>query len=213
MLYCPPHFREDDPERLREAIHRAGLAFLVTATAEGPFVTPLPLLLVDEGEGYGTLYGHLAKANPQWRVPPVGDALALFPGPDAYVSPSWYPSKTEHGRVVPTWNYTLVCAAGPVAFFDDPKRLLDVVSRLTDRHEGARDRPWSVDDAPPDFVRAQLRGIVGVRLSVTRLVGKRKLGQNRTPADRAGVAAALAQSPREAEREIARLVAGLDDGG
>lgn len=208
-MYVPVHFQDDDRERLFAFIRATGLATFVTATADGPFATPLPLLL-DESEGeWGTLYGHLARANPHWRLEPIGPALAIFTGPDAYVSPSWYPSKREHGKVVPTWNYVTVHAYGPVEFFDDPDRLLDVVTRLTDRHEAGRPEPWKVADAPPSFVRAQLRAIVGVRMPVVRLEGKRKLSQNRTPADRAGVAAALAASDREADRAVAREMSGL----
>ena len=115
-------------------------------------VTPLPMLF-DEKEGeFGTLYGHVARANPHWRAPVVGDAIALFSGPDAYVSPGWYASKAEHGKVVPTWNYEIIEARGSVEFFDDRVRLLDLVSRLTNLHEGNRGMSWRVDDAPTDFV-------------------------------------------------------------
>jgi transcriptional regulator len=113
-------------------------------------------------------------------------------GPDAYVTPSWYATKAETGKVVPTWNYVAVHASGPVEFFDDPERLLDAVRRLTDLHEGGRASPWAVSNAPPEFVRAQLRGIVGLRMPIARLEGKCKMSQNRTAADRAGVAAGLA---------------------
>lgn len=205
-MYVPAHFRDDDRDWLFAFIRSSGLATLVTATAEGPFATPLPLLL-EESEGeWGTLYGHLARANPHWRLEPIGPALAIFMGPDAYVSPSWYPSKQQHGKVVPTWNYVTVQAFGPVEFFDDPDRLLDVVTRLTDQHEAGRPKPWKVADAPSDFVRAQLRAIVGVRLPIARLLGKRKLSQNRTPADRAAVATALSASEHEVERAIGRLI-------
>jgi transcriptional regulator len=205
-MYVPAHFRDDDRDRLIAFIRASGLATLVTATAEGPFATPLPLLF-DEHEGeFGTLYGHLARANPHWRMPAIGHALVIFHGPDAYVSPSWYPSKQDHGKVVPTWNYVMVQALGPVEFFDDAERLRDIVTRLTERHEAGRAEPWRVADAPADFVRAQLRAIVGVRLPIVRLLGKRKLSQNRSPADRLGVAEALATSVREGERAISRLI-------
>lgn len=205
-MYTPPAFRDDDKESLRATIRAAQLANFVTATADGPLASPLPLFL-DESEGeHGVIYGHLAKANPQWRVPPVGDALAIFMGPDAYVTPAWYATKQETGKVVPTWNYVTVHAQGPVEFFDDAARLLDIVSRLTNLHEGARTSPWAVSDAPADFVQAQLRGIVGLRMPVTRLEGKRKMSQNRNAADRAGVAEGLAASERAADREVAALI-------
>lgn len=172
-MYTPPAFRDDDRDSLRATIRAARLANLVTATADGVQATPLPLFL-EEGEGeHGVLYGHLAKANPQGRSAALGDALAIFMGPDAYVTPSWYEAKQESGKVVPTWNYVAVHAYGPVEFFDDAVRLLEVVTRLTNLHEGARAAPWAVSDAPPDFVQAQLRGIIGLRLPITRLEGKR----------------------------------------
>lgn len=205
-MYTPPTFRDEDKESLRATIRAARLANFVTATADGPMATPLPLFL-DESEGeHGVIYGHLAKANPQWRVPPVGDALAIFMGPDAYVTPAWYATKQETGKVVPTWNYVTVHAHGPVEFFEDAARLLDLVSRLTDLHEGGRAAPWAVSDAPPDYVQAQLRGIVGLRMPVTRLEGKRKMSQNRNAADRAGVAAGLAASDRAGDRVAASLI-------
>ncbi|WBV44383.1 FMN-binding negative transcriptional regulator [Pseudoroseomonas cervicalis] len=205
-MYTPPAFREDDPAALRAMMQAAGLATLVTATAEGLQATPLPLLLAPEEGEHGTLYGHLARANPQWRLPALGEAMVLFPGPDAYVSPSFYPSKAEHQKVVPTWNYVALHAYGPAEFFEEPARLLDLVTRLTERHEAARPRPWAVADAPDAFIRAQLRGIVGLRLPIARLEGKRKLSQNRGAEDRAGVAAGLAAAPGEAERAIAALI-------
>jgi transcriptional regulator len=205
-MYTPPAFRDDDRDSLIATIRAARLANFVTATADGPLATPLPLYL-DESEGeHGVIHGHLARANPQWRVPPLGDALAVFMGPDAYVTPSWYATKLETGKVVPTWNYVAVHARGPVEFFDDPDRLLDVVKRLTDLHEDGRASPWAVSDAPPDFVRAQLRGIVGLRMPITRLEGKRKMSQNRSAADRAGVAAGLIASERPSDREAAALI-------
>ncbi|WP_366556696.1 FMN-binding negative transcriptional regulator [Aquibaculum sediminis] len=209
-MYTPPAFRDEDVESLRATIRAARLAHFVTATAEGPLATPLPLFLDEsEGEGeaeWGVIYGHFSKANPQWRQPPLGDALAMFMGPDAYVTLSWYETKRETGKVVPTWNYVAVHAYGPVEFFEDPDRLLEVVTRLTDLQEGARPEPWAVSDAPADFIKAQLRGIVGLRMPVTRLEGKRKLSQNRSAADRAGVAAGLAESDDPTDRAMAALI-------
>lgn len=205
-MYTPPAFRDDDRQSLVATIRAARLANVVTATAEGLMATPLPLMLdASEGE-HGVLYGHLAKANPQSRVPPLGEGLAIFMGPDAYVTPSWYATKRETGKVVPTWNYVAVHAWGQVEFFDDPARLLAVVNRLTNLHEGERAAPWAVSDAPPAYIQAQLRGIVGLRLPITRLAGKRKMSQNRNAADRAGVAAGLASSERPSDRTVAALV-------
>jgi transcriptional regulator len=205
-MYVPPTFREDDLAALHATMRDARLANLVTATVEGLISTPLPLFLAPDEGPYGTLYGHLARANPQWKLRPAGDAMALFMGPDAYVSPSWYPSKQEHQKVVPTWNYVAVHAYGPAEFFEDADRLLDVVTRLTNLHEQSRAKPWAVTDAPEAFVRAQLKGIIGLRLPVARLEGKRKMSQNRSAEDRAGVAAGLAASERAADRAVAALI-------
>ena len=193
-MYVPPAFREDRLEVLHDAMRAAGLVTLVTVTPDGPFASHLPMLL-DPGAGpYGTLLGHIAKANPQWRDTPAGtSALAIFAGPDAYVSPGWYPSKQEHGRVVPTWNYVTVHATGTPEFFDDADRLHALVTRLTERHEAGRAAPWATSDAPAEFMASQLKGIVGVVLPIARLEGKWKLSQNRVPADRDGVLAGLAQ--------------------
>jgi transcriptional regulator len=205
-MYTPPAFREADASALQQIIREARLSTLVTATSEGLIATPLPLFL-DESEGdHGVLYGHLARANPQWKLPVIGDALVIVSGPDAYVSPSWYQSKREHGKVVPTWNYVAVHAYGPAEFFEDEDRLHDVVTRLTNRHEQARMEPWAVTDAPEPFVRSQLKGIVGLRLPISRMDGKRKMSQNRPEADRAGVAAGLSASDHEGERIVGSLI-------
>ncbi|GGC84934.1 FMN-binding negative transcriptional regulator [Chelatococcus reniformis] len=205
-MYIPPAFRESELPVLHEMMQAARLANLVTATPSGLICTPLPLLLDPGEEEHGVLYGHLARANSQWKEPVIGDALALFNGPDAYVTPSWYATKQETGKVVPTWNYIAVHAYGPVEFFEDADRLLAVVTRLTELHERPRAQPWAVSDAPPEFVKAQLRGIVGLRLPIARLEGKRKMSQNRGAADRAGVAAGLAASADANDRGVAGLI-------
>lgn len=207
-MYTPPAFREDDPDALRAIMRGARLATLVTATADGLVATPLPLFLVETEGAAGTLYGHLARANPQWKLEPSCEAMAIFAGPDAYVTPTWYPSKREHGKVVPTWNYEAVHAYGPVEFFDDRERLRDAVTRLTELYERPRADPWAVTDAPDSYIDAQLRGIVGLRMPITRIEGKRKMSQNRPQADRDGVAAGLGASGSEADRQVAARVAG-----
>lgn len=212
-MYNPIHFKMEDLADVHAAMRAARLATLVTTTADGLMATPLPLILVaDEGE-MGVLYGHVAKANPHWQTPATGEAMAVFMGPDAYVSPSWYATKRETGKVVPTWNYVTVHAHGPVEFFEDADRLLDVVTRLTDLHEAERAEPWAVSDAPERFMQMQLRAIVGVRLPITRLEGKAKMSQNRNEADRAGVAAGLRESDRAADRIAAGIVADTLNGG
>ena len=205
-MYVPPAFQITKAEAIHAAMRQARVANFVTATAEGLMATLIPLIL-DETEGeHGVLYGHVARANPQWKSAPTADALAIFMGPDAYVSPSWYATKRETGKVVPTWNYVSVHASGPVEFFDDPDRLLDVVTRLTRLHEQSRPEPWSVSDAPAAYIQSQLRGIVGLRMVTTRLEGKSKMSQNRSAEDRAGVSAGLAGSESAIERAAGRLV-------
>ena len=205
-MYTPPFFKDDDVESIRTVIRATRLANLVTATANGPIATPLPLFL-DESEGeHGVLYGHVARANPQWRSEPIGLAMAIFMGPDAYVTPSWYATKRETGKVVPTWNYVTVQVHGPIEFFDDTDRLLKVVTRLTNLHETSRDIPWQVTDAPADFIASQLRAIVGLRMPIVKLEGKRKMSQNRSEADRLGVSAGLSASDRASDRDVAALI-------
>lgn len=205
-MYTPPAFKEDNPAAIAEIIRSARLATLVTATSEGLMATPLPMLFnADEGP-FGTLYGHIAKANTQWKLEPHGDALVIFQGPDAYITPSWYAAKKEHGKVVPTWNYAAVHAYGPAEFFEDAERLLKIVTRLTDLYERPRVDAWAVTDAPEKFIQAQLRGITGVRIPLTRVEGKRKMSQNRSEADRTGVAAGLETSERASDRHVATMI-------
>ena len=205
-MYTPPAFADNDADSIKATIRAARLANLITATADGPLATPLPLFLDDTEGERGVLYGHVARANQQWQAVPIGEALAVFMGPDAYVTPSWYAAKQETGKVVPTWNYIAVHAYGPVEFFQEPQRLLAAVTRLTNIHEHPRAEPWAVSDAPADFIAAQLRGIVGVRIPVTRFEGKRKMSQNRPEADRIRVAAGLAASEDPGDREVAALI-------
>lgn len=205
-MYTPPAFAIEDHSEMYALIRATGLATFVTATPDGPMATPLPMLL-DSAEGeHGTLYAHLARANPHWRTPVLGDGLVIFSGPDAYVSPSWYISKAEHHKVVPTWNYEAVQVRGPVEFFDEPERLRAIVRRITDRHEADRSKPWSIADAPDHFIAAQLRGIVGLRIPITGLTAKRKMSQNRSAVDRAGVRAGLSESSRSMDRDVAKRI-------
>lgn len=204
MLYNPPAFKENDLSALQAQIAASGLTTLVSVGADGPIVSNLPILL-DPGAGpYGTIAGHLARANPQWRESDLSKpALALFMGADAYVSPGWYASKQEHGRVVPTWNYSMIVARGRLEIFEDAAALRTQVEELTKRFEARFEKPWEVSDAPEDFIARQITGIVGVRLHIESIEGKAKLSQNRSAADREGVVAALSPSPRAGDREIA----------
>lgn len=202
-MYRPAAFRQDDLTALHAQIESTGLALLTSNGPAGLQATHLPLLL-EPGEGeFGTLYGHFARANPHWQALDGQEALAVFSGPDAYVHPGWYPGKAEHGRVVPTWNYIAVHAWGPVETFDEPARLLELLARLTARHEAGRPKPWSLNDAPTEYIERQLRAIVGFALPIRRLEGQWKLSQNRQVADRAGVREGLAVSANLRDRELA----------
>lgn len=192
MLYTPPAFRVDDLPLLLDHIARTGLATFITAGRDGPIVSHVPLVHEPSDTGMGRLVGHVARANPQWQETDLSKpALAVFMGPDAYVSPSWYPSKAEAGRVVPTWNYAVVHVRGALTFFDDTARLRDAVERLTDHHERTRAERWQVSDAPEPYVASQLKGIVGFEIAITGIDGKYKLSQNRSEPDREGVVTGL----------------------
>lgn len=205
-MYLPAHFREDRVEVMAELMRRHPLAALVTAGAAGLSANHLPLLYDPEPAPFGTLRGHLARANPQWReARPEFGALVIFQGPQAYVSPSFYPSKQEHGRVVPTWNYIVVHAQTILTVHDDVEWLRSQVSELTSAHEAAFAEPWSVGDAPPEYIEGLLKAIVGIELRITSLEGKWKASQNRPGPDREGVAAGLSRLGGEFE-EMGKLV-------
>lgn len=204
-MYCPSAFRQDDLATLHQQIQASGLALLSSAGEQGLQASHLPLLLEPHEGEFGTLYGHFARANPHWRDLATGiEALVVFSGADGYVHPGWYPAKAEHGKVVPTWNYIAVHAWGQAEVFDDPERLLRLVSRLSERHEQGRARPWAVSDAPRAYIDAMLRAIVGFALPIRRIEGKWKLSQNRSAGDQAGVRAGLAESVRASDRELAQ---------
>ena len=195
MLYQPAHnrFRVEDPAEVLAALAPRVPATLVTHGPEGFRSSILPLLFDPDDGPMGTLRGHLARGNPHWRE--LGEegtvALVLYQGPEAYISPSWYPEKQRTGKVVPTWNYVTVQAEGTVTLHDDPDWLRGHVTRLVTRHEAGRPAPWSVTDAPDEYVGTQLRAIVGLELRITRLEGKRKLTQNRSQDDILGTIAGL----------------------
>ncbi len=190
-MYLPRHFEQHDREQLIALMRERPLATLIVATDEGLSADLIPLEFVpDEGE-HGMLRGHVARANPLWQRAGT-TALAVFTGPEAYISPGWYASKKEHGKVVPTWNYTMVQARGVLRAVDNAPWLRALVGRLTDHHEATQATPWQVSDAPDDFVQQMLRAIVGIEMPLTSLVGKWKISQNRSAADRAGTAQGLA---------------------
>ncbi|HEX8594144.1 MAG TPA: FMN-binding negative transcriptional regulator [Pseudomonas sp.] len=206
-MYMPAAFKDDDIASLHELMEHARLAILVTHDGGEMQASHLPLLLDPEQGAYGTLYGHLAKANPQSQALANGaQVMVIFPGADAYVSPSFYAAKAEHGKVVPTWNYVAVHAYAIPEAFVDAERLLKVVSGLTDKHEAGRASPWAVNDAPADYIEKMLGAIVGFALPIDRLEGKRKLSQNRSAADIKGVHDGLTGSADVKDQELARLM-------
>lgn len=187
-MYLPRHFAEERTHVLHRLIETRPLGTLVTPGPDGPEANHLPFEISPEPAPFGTLRGHVARANPVWRTAVSGiPALVVFHGPDAYVSPSLYPSKRDDARVVPTWNYVVVHAHGTLRAIEDPVWLRALVERLTRRHEAPRREPWEVSDAPEDYLARMLRGIVGLELPVSSLIGKCKLSQNRSPGDRRGV--------------------------
>jgi transcriptional regulator len=206
-MYNPSSFAIKDLDELRQQILGTRLAMVVTHGEQGLQASHLPLLFKPDEGPNGTLYGHFARANPQWKALQDGaEALVIFAGADAYVSPGFYPAKAEHGKVVPTWNYVAVHAYGTAEVFSDTDRLLDLVSALTDRHEASRAQPWKVADAPADYIDGMLKAIVGFALPIQRLEGKRKLSQNRSPEDIAGVREGLTASPDVHDQALAHLM-------
>lgn len=192
-MYVPAHFKEQDTKILQQYIRDYGFGLLVVADEQGIEANHLPFYLESDDSGsLGLLQCHVARSNPVWqRLQGNIQVLAIFQGPDAYISPSWYPSKAETGRVVPTWNYLAVHAQGSVRTVEDPAWLRHHVSRLSDQHESGMDKPWAVDDAPADFTQRLLQGIVGVEISIQKLTGKLKASQNQPTANRTGVKAGL----------------------
>lgn len=206
-MYNPKAFAVEDLSQLHQMMDDCRLAVLITQGEQGLQASHLPLLLDTQQGPNGRLYGHMARANPQWRDLEAGaEALVVFAGADAYVSPGFYPTKAEHGKVVPTWNYVAVHAYGSAEVFSDAHRLRNLVSALTDRHETGRNQPWKIDDAPAEYIDSMLKAIVGFALPIQRLEGKRKLSQNRSPADIAGVRNGLAASLDPQDQALARLV-------
>ncbi|WLG50867.1 FMN-binding negative transcriptional regulator [Pseudomonas sp. FP1742] len=206
-MYNPSGFAIKELSELQQQILGTRLAMVVTHGEQGLQASHLPLLFNPEQGPNGTLYGHFARGNPQWKELQNGaEALVIFAGADAYVSPGFYPSKAEHGKVVPTWNYVAVHAYGTADVFTDADRLLNLVSALTDRHEARREQPWKVADAPADYIDGMLKAIVGFALPIQRLEGKRKLSQNRSTADIAGVREGLAASTDVHDQALAHLM-------
>jgi transcriptional regulator len=206
-MYLPKHFEETRIQILHELIRAHPLGALVTLTPSGLDANHIPFEVDPDPAPFGTLRGHIARANPLWRdFSRDVEALAIFQGPGTYISPSWYPTKRETAKVVPTWNYAVVHAHGALRVIDDRAWLRGFVEKLTNRHEAGRRDPWMVTDAPSDFIETQLGAIVGLEIPITRLLGKWKVSQNRPPHDRDGVVQGLSQEGRQPATAMADLV-------
>jgi transcriptional regulator len=207
-MYQPPLFREERLEVLHGLIRTHPFGLIISVRPDGePVANAIPLLLDAASGGKGMLRGHLARANPQWKLlAATGRALIVFQGPYSYVTPSWYETKKETGKVVPTWNYVIVQARGAVKIHEDAAWLRTHVGALTDSHEEGRQDPWAVSDAPESFIDSQLKGIVGFEIEISSLEGKWKVSQNRPVPDRVGVVEGLTTDDRQGNAEMVRLV-------
>jgi len=206
-MYQPDHFRVDDQQQMQALMRSRPFATLVSAGSAGLYASHLPTVLKDEGE-LGVIECHLARANPHCRdLGEAGEALMIFQGPDGYITPNWYPSKAQNGKVVPTWNYAAVHAYGRLEVMKEADWLRRHVGELTAQQEQSEAKPWALSDAPQAYVDAMLRGIVGFRFAITRLEGKWKMSQNREPQDRDGVVKGLGLRGRSDDLEMAELVA------
>jgi len=216
-MYQPPHFKETRPEVLHGLIRTHPLGLLISNGVDGPIANAIPFLLDADIAPNGRLRAHLAKANPQWKLladTPASPVLIVFQGADAYVTPSWYETKRETGKVVPTWNYAIVQVRGTVRVIEEGKWIAQQITELTASQEGGRSAPWAVTDAPATYIQSQIKGIVGLEITVTSIEGKWKVSQNRPVADRVGVAQGLqGEASNPAAPDMAGLVrawGGLD---
>jgi transcriptional regulator len=210
-MYTPKAFEVTDLPMLHAAMKESELATLVTITTNGLLATHLPLLLDETRGEYGTLTGHVSRANVQWReTDPNAEALIVFLGLDSYISPNWYPAKQETGRVVPTWNYAAIHAYGRITFIEDPEWLRTMVTDLTRKHEASFPAPWQVTDAPAVYIDSQLKAIVGFEFQIVRLEGKQKFNQNRSVEDRLGVIQGLRELEDERKTSVAELMEGIE---
>lgn len=206
-MYLPPYHQLNDRDALCSLVDAHPLGTWVCQGADGLIANHLPFVLDRQRGPHGTLLGHVARGNPVWRTLHAGAAsVVTFQGPQAYITPGWYPGKAEHGRVVPTWNYAVAHAHGVAQVIEDREALLALLNRLTDAQEAGRPAPWRVADAPPDFIDKLMRAIVGIQIPIARLEGKLKVSQDEAPADRAGTVIGLRERGRAADTAMADLV-------
>jgi transcriptional regulator len=207
MMYIPPHFEETRTEVMHALMRAQPLATLITLASDGITANHIPLLLSDTQVPLGTLQGHVARANPLWRDLSSTDVLAIFQGAEAYISPSWYPTKKDTGKVVPTWNYAVVHAHAELRVVDDASWLKAHLSRLTAMHEAGFPQPWALSDAPEEYIERLIGGVIGIELSITRLSGKWKVSQNQPAENQVGVIQGLQARRSENDLLMANLVA------
>lgn len=206
-MYLPNYFADTEQTSLFKTIRTIQIANLVTQHTTGLIATLLPFYLAENEAEQRVLYGHIAKANSQWQEPlTTTEALAIFTGPDAYISPTWLPSKKIHHKVVPTWDYTAVQVYGTIEFIEDRDILFNIVSQLTSINEQHRQPAWQVTDAPADYIQAMLRAIIGVKLTIHKIAGKRKLSQNKPLLDQQGIAAGLANTQQSHAKLLAKMI-------
>jgi transcriptional regulator len=208
-LYNPRWFKEERVDILQNEVDHISFGTLITVNKSDISASHVPML-VDRSRGeLGTLFGHVARGNSQWRDSPAGGlGLAIFLGPDAYISPSWYPTKKETGKVVPTWNYVAIHVRGPVTFFEEIERIREIVTKLTKHHEADSKKPWEVTDAPADYIDGELRSIVGFEMPVVKIDGKWKMSQNRPEGDRESVIINLMDRDKLRDEEVSREMKG-----
>ena len=206
-MYNPRWFKEERLEVLQEEVNRLSFGTIITVTKSGLLASHVPML-VDKSRGErGTVFGHVARGNTQWRDSPKGSqGLAIFLGPDAYISPSWYVTKKEMGKVVPTWNYVAIHVRGPVTFFEETERIREIVTRLTEHHEANSRKPWQITDAPVDYIKDELKMIVGFEMPIEMIEGKWKMSQNRPEEDRKNVVTQLQARDRLRDEEVSREI-------
>lgn len=205
-MYCPAHFEEQRPEVLRQLIADHPLATIARMSPDGLVADHVPLLHEPCAPGHGKLIGHVARANPLWQADPAQELLLVFQGPQTYISPNWYATKAEGGKVVPTWNYAVVHVHATLTPVQEPDALLGILEQLTRQHEATQPHPWQVGDAPADFTHKLLEHIVGVRLEIKRMQGKWKVSQNQPETNRAKVASALSASTNSVSQAMATLI-------
>ena len=202
-LYNPRWFKQERVDVLQDEVDRVSFGTIITVTTSGIMASHVPMLIDRSRGDLGTLFGHVARGNSQWRESsPEGHGLAVFLGPDAYISPSWYKTKEETSKVVPTWNYVAIHVRGPVTFFEEAERLRGIVTKLTEHHEAYSKKPWKITDAPPDYVSGELKQIVGFEMPIVKIEGKWKMSQNRSDADQNSVMTHLLERDRLRDEEV-----------